>query len=363
MLYQTYSSEMQASILHPLNLRYAYARTRLGAGKFRNAASKYNENSVANNQQLIEELYSGLYIPEKYIEFTIFDPKERIVHAPRYRDKIVQHLINNILAPIFAKRFIPDSYACIVGKGNRRAVLQLQNYMRCAESQYGSEYYVIKADIKKFFYTIDRLKLKLILGKHIECNWTYALLCTVIDSSPGEIGLPLGNLTSQLFANVYLNQLDQFIKRTLQIKYYVRYADDLFCFVPTKSIATEHLAVISNFVTNHLNLALNPKKSGVIRPTNGLDGLGFKIFSDEIRLKYQTRANIHKRFKDTLGSKPSEKTQKELELSLNGWLNHAKLCSNWHYFEHLIDQLSQLEEPQFRINLNSKTLFELQACI
>jgi len=345
-------SELQQQILSRYNLHVAYKKTRTGQSKFKNAAVLYNENMVANNKELIKELYSGQYIPDKYIEFKVFDPKERVIHAPRYRDKIVQHLLNNVLSPYFNARFIPDSYACIVNRGNQKAVLQLQHYMYCAETNYGSEYYVIKADIKKFFYTIDRMILKLILGKHIQCTWTYALICTIIDSSPGDLGLPLGNLTSQLFANVYLNQLDQYIKRTLRIRYYVRYADDLFCFVENKDIAARHLKSIDNFVSTTLNLKLHEKKSTILKPTNGLDGLGFKIFSHEIRLKYKTRSKINDRLRN-IKIETNLNTIKEITLSINGWLNHAKLSSNWCYFEYLVERYPY-------ITLDSDFLFQLE---
>ena len=351
-LSELYVSSIQKDILNPENMRLAFDKTRIGKSKFKNAASKFNEDSVTNLELLVSELIDGEYTPLPYTKFTLFDPKERIVHAPRYKDKIVQHAINNVLAPIFAKLFIPDSYACVVGKGNSRAVKQLQHYLKLGSSEYGTGYYLVKADIQKFFYTIDRSILETILGQFIYCPWTYALLCRIIDSSPGELGLPLGNLTSQLFANLYLNQLDQYVKRTLQVKYYIRYADDIFCVLPTKLRATEVLNGISNFVSTKLNLKLHPLKSSVLKPVNGLDALGFKIFPNEIRLKHASKERIRQRLKHIECPVTIDDAVRQIEQSLNGWVNHAKISTNWAFIESLVEKYEY-------ISLDSKTRFHL----
>ena len=349
-LSEIYLSSLQEAILCKENIRLAFEKTRVGKSKFRNAASKFNEDSVVNLEKLIEELLCGDYTPQTYTKFTLFDPKERIVHAPRYRDKIVQHALNNVLAPEFAKLYIPDSYACVIGKGNSRAVKQLQNYLQRGFTEFGPNFYLVKADIQKFFYTIDRTILKQILGQFIPCTWTYALLCRIIDSSPGKLGLPLGNLTSQLFANVYLNQLDQYVKRTLRVKYYVRYADDLFCILPSKTIAKEVLIAVTEFVSSRLNLTIHPLKSTVLKPVNGLDALGFKLFPSEIRLKQASKERIRQRLKRLETAIIADFAVRQVEQSLNGWVEHAKLSTNWAFIESLVEKYPY-------VSLDSRTRF------
>lgn len=320
-------SNLKDQILHPENVLDAYRKTRLGDGKLKASAARFHQDQYFNLEQLLLELDTGSYVVSGYDCFKVHEPKERVIHAPKYRDKIVQHMLNNVLAPLFKQTYIDDSYACIEGRGNLRAVRRLQEQLRQASREYGPNPTLVKADVLKFFYTIDRLTLKSIIAKYILCPWTLALLFTVIDSSPGLLGLPLGNLTSQLFANILMNELDQFAKRTLGIRYYLRYADDVFVVAPDRWVGHEWLREIKWQTQQGLHLNMHPLKSGFKTYTHvqGLDGLGFKVRLNNIQLSGQSKAKV-KRYLNKIQKKEDIVFHcREIEQSVNGWLTHARI--------------------------------------
>lgn len=336
-LCRDFTMTMFYALTTELNLYLAYKKTLRGQGKFRTAAIEFSRHETRNLMRLLTEIREGRYCPGTYVNFVLYEPVERSIHAPRYRDKIVQHMVNNVIAPYFTKRFIPDSYACIVGKGNERAVLQIQKYMRRAKWQYGDDYYIVKVDISKFFRSIDRETLKVILARQLDCKKTMELLFKIIDSAPEDNGLPLGNLTSQVLANLYMNELDQYIKRNLKVRYYVRYADDLFLFVRDKKEARDTLTFISEYATKHLKLQVHPTKSTIIRPNNGLEALGFKVFTTHILLRYDTKIRIRRRIRHIPRSIAKGMSVLEIERSLNSWYAFAKTAKIHHFIRVLIN--------------------------
>lgn len=200
------------------NLLFAYKQTTKGERKFRKDAILFSVVEDVNLVNLWKELKTGRYRVGEYIRFKVYEPKERLVSAPRIRDKIVQFATHTVIKDVYANVFINDSYACLEDRGTHKAVDKVQKYMRIAEREWGGGW-IVKFDISKFFYTIDREILKQILRKKITCKKTLWLLDLIIDSSPeGDVGIPLGNVTSQDFANIYLNELDQFVKRYCDIK-------------------------------------------------------------------------------------------------------------------------------------------------
>ena len=262
----------------------AYAKTQKGPPRHKPDAILFSRDWACNLRQLISEIRAKTYQVSPYHEFMVFDPKQRVVIAPSYRDKIVQHMINNALREIYEPAFISGSYACIRGRGNQAAVLALQSMMRKARRNYGAGAYLAKADIEKFFYSIDRDILKQVVRKKITCPDALWLVDTVINSAPTAKGLPLGNLSSQLFANVYLNEIDQRMKRKYGIRHYLRYADDAFMVLPDKVSARQALNDFTH-EAQRLALAVGEKKAYVKPLRAGIDGLGFKVHATHIRLK------------------------------------------------------------------------------
>lgn len=233
--------------------------------------------------RLRRQLRDGSYRHGKYRSFKVYDPKQRDVAAAPFSDRIVHHAIVRVIEPLFERGFIYDSYACRRGKGTHKAVLRLQHFLRSATDKYG-EFYILRADIHKFFASLDHGILLKLLGRQIPDAKTLALCGQIIGSYavPAEglqmslklgggldlnnsaaKGQPIGNLTSQLFANIYLNHLDQFIKHTLQQRYYMRYMDDWLIIHPSKQRLQQIRRQIEAFAAAELGLSLHPKKTNV----------------------------------------------------------------------------------------------------
>lgn len=323
-------------IVSEANFYAAYRKTQTASPKFKAAAICFAANETENLERLRREVASGDYTPEDYEEFVVFEPKERVIYAPRYRDKIVQHAINEVLRDFYEPKFIFDSYACIRNKGNHKAVKQVQRYMRKASRHY-AEPWIIKADVQKFFYSINHDVVKGIIRKKINCTKTVALLDKIIDSSPNDVGLPLGNLTSQLLANVLMNEIDQHIKRRLGVRYYVRYADDLIMIVDGKANAGDVLAAIRAFGRDVIRLTFPDRKCFIrpLRPQQGLEALGYRITPARITLTSKAKSRIIKRlgaFDRLLHAfrlTPAEALQ-----SLNSWYSYAQLAECERFIAH-----------------------------
>lgn len=186
---------------------------------------KYNIDLESNIQNLIYEIKHNTYKLGKYKEFTVYEPKERIIKSLPYRDRIVhQWYVEEFIKPFFLKRFINDNYACIENKGTHKAIDRLQKMMIVCKRKYES-YYIVKCDIKKFFYNIDKNILYTILKNKINDKKLLNFSRILIFGDDGDVSIPIGNYTSQFFANIYLNELDHYVKEELQIKYYIRYMD------------------------------------------------------------------------------------------------------------------------------------------
>jgi len=193
----------------------------------------------------------------QYQSFYVSDPKKRLIFAAPFQDRIVHHAICNVIEPIFDRGFIFDSYACRRNKGTHKAVFRLKKFMR---SFGDNKFYLLKADIKKYFLNIDRDILFQLIKKKISDQDTLWLIRAVIDSLDGKKGIPIGNLTSQLFANIYLNELDQFVKHHLKVKYYCRYVDDFVLLHQGRSQLKKWRAEIKEFLENKLQLEIHPQK-------------------------------------------------------------------------------------------------------
>lgn len=216
------------------NLEYAYKQVIKGERKFKPDAVLFSMLSDLNLVNLWRDLKTGKYQVGKYIRFKVYEPKERWISAPTLRDKIVQFAVHYIIKDVYKGVFVSDSYSCIEGKGTHRAAHSVQRDLRIAEREY-KDPWIVSADVKKFFYSIDRSILKRLLRKKIMCRKTLWLLDLIIDSSPeGDVGIPLGNVTSQDLANIYMNEVDQYAQRFLGIRYYNRYADDIIAVVDGK---------------------------------------------------------------------------------------------------------------------------------
>jgi len=261
-----------------------------------------------NILSLHEDLINKTYKHGKYKEFKINDPKPRIIHKASVRDRLLHHAIYRVLYPFFDKKFIADSFSCRNNKGTHKALNRFKQFSRIVSKNNTKQCYILKCDIKKFFASIDQETLLYILEKHLRLSYDNQnilnLLSEVIFSfkpngPPGRAGLPLGNLTSQLFANVYLNELDQFVKHKLREKYYIRYADDFVIFSQDKKHLEDLIQQIQDFLQNNLKLTLHPDKIYIKTIYSGLDFLGWINFSDHRVMRIKTKKRIFKRIKSS----------------------------------------------------------------
>lgn len=309
--------------------------------KYKKEAVIFYKDLVYNLNKLSFDLMNGYYKPREYFEFKVYEPKERIIHAPHFIDKIVQVALNKVIRDIFLRYYIKDSYACIVGRGTHAAVDQVQRYMRLAQEEYGDDCYVIKLDISKFFYSIDRGLLKSIIFKIIKCDKTRDIIGSILDSMNmiSPLGLPLGNTTSQSFANIYMNRFDQFCKRILKIKYYIRYMDDSIAIVLSKKIAQDYLKQMDEFISKGLNLTLNPKKTKIFPLRQGINAYGCKIHITHRLLRNDSKKKIKrkvKKFHNLL--RRGLITVEKVESILNSWYGHAKQCNSFNFIQKLVNK-------------------------
>ena len=237
-------------------------------------------------EYLYEKLKTGTYIHGKYSAFKVYEPKERIIEKAPYIDRIVHRwIVDSFLNRYFVNQFIDTSYACIKNRGMHKASIDVQNTMKHCKRIW-QNYYILKMDIRKYFQNIDKDILMNILKRKVKEEKLVKLLEKIVYSNSGKKGLPIGNYTSQIFANIYLNEIDQYIKHELKVKYYFRYMDDSILFVKTKKEAIELLEKIKNYLKIKLELELNDKTQ-IFKSDQGVNFCGYKI--NEYRLKLRDR--------------------------------------------------------------------------
>jgi len=266
---------------------------------------------------LHEDLNSGKYKHGGYHAFNISDPKPRNIHKASIRDRLLHHAIYRILYPFFDKTFISDSYSCRVKKGTHKAINRFREFAYKVSKNNTRTCRILKCDIKKFFASIDRQVLLGILNSYISDKQIIWLLEEIIESfsvKPG-VGLPLGNLTSQLFVNIYMNEFDQFVKHKLKAKYYIRYADDFMILSQDKKWLLNIIPKIKDFLWGELYLQLHPDKISIRTIASGVDFLGWVNFSDHRVLRNTTKRRMIKKL---LLSQPHETLQSYLGLLTHG---------------------------------------------
>lgn len=260
--------------------------------------------------QLKHELETMTYEPQPLKHFVVRDPKTRLISASHFRDRVVHHAVCNIIDPIFDKTFISDSYANRRRKGTLAAVLKFDDYKRSISGNgkllskakdnnqiYG---YVLKADIRHYFDTVDHEILMNIISRKIKDQKVLWLVKKIIDNHDCEIpdkGMPIGNMTSQFFANVYLNELDYFVKHKLKAKRYIRYVDDFVILDGSKEKLEFYKSEINEFLKT-IKLQLHPQKTKIVPLHAGVKLLGFRVFYEYKLLKRSNTRRIPYRVQD-----------------------------------------------------------------
>jgi len=252
-------------------------------------------NLIDNINLLHTELVNQTYRHGGYKAFNISDPKPRHIHKAAVRDRLLHHAIYRVLYPFFDRTFISDSFSCRNDKGTHRALNRFRSFAFKVSRNHTRTCWVLKCDIKKFFANIDHGILKSILAEYIQDKNILWLLGQVIDSfSSGRVGvgLPLGNLTSQLLVNIYMNKFDQFVKYRLKAKYYIRYADDFVFLSADKNWSIDLLPSIESFLGEKLKLHLHPDKVFIKTLAAGVDFLGWIHFIDHRVLRTVTQRRM-----------------------------------------------------------------------
>lgn len=219
-------------------------------------------------------LMNGSYRPRPYNTFQIFEPKPRIISAPAFRDRVVQHAIYEVARPIFDRTFIDQSFACRVNKGTHAAA----DYVQQALRQVPRDSYILQLDIRRYYYTLDRTILRRLIERKIKDRRLVDVMMMFADNG-GERGVPIGNLLSQLFGLIYLNGLDHYIKRELKVRHYARYVDDFVLIGLTLAQANDYHQRIVGFLARELHLELS--HSSIHRVTRGLNFVGFRTWASK----------------------------------------------------------------------------------
>ena len=254
-----------------------------------------------NIYRMIYELRSGVKRSIQYSQFYITDPKPRNIHKTEVGERLIQRAIYRILMPLFDTTFIYDSYSCRVGKGTHKASTRLVEVARKQSSNYFYPCYSLKCDIKKFFHSVDHQILIKMLAERIDDDLLMNILEKIIksfESLPGK-GMPLGNLTSQLFANIYLDPLDKYIKHKLRVKYYLRYADDFVILGKDQYCVEKLVSEIEGFLQTKLKLRLRPDKISIRKLTQGIDFCGYVVLPHYTVLRTNTKRRMLKRVNAT----------------------------------------------------------------
>jgi retron-type reverse transcriptase len=316
------------------NIYDAFLKARKGK-RYRNDvlmfSSRLEENLIDIQNNLIWKTYS----PLPFREFYVHDPKKRLIQAPAFRDRVVHHALCNVIEPLFERKFIYDSYACRRGKGTHAAVARLQRFMRKLRRNHGN-FYILKADISQYFPSINHSILMNIIQRTIRCKDTLWLIETIIFQT--DQGLPIGALTSQLFANVYLNELDHFIKDQLGVKYYLRYMDDFVIAHPDKKYLKRLLCDIQDFLITRLALKLNPK-TRICPYAQGVDFAGYRTWPTHILPRKRNVKRAKRMFK---------KLMKDYALGIIGlgyikprlmsFLGYMKHCDGYTTLHHILSE-------------------------
>ena len=297
---------------------------------------RFEVDFESNIISIMDSLCNGSYNLGKYREFTIYEPKERIIRCLPYRDRIVQQwYIYEFIKPYIIPRLISSTCACIDNRGTHYAVKLVQRYMRIMKRKYNN-YYILKLDIKKYFYNIDKDILYDIMKGYISDRKLLWLTKIFIYDGSSKLGIPIGNYTSQYFANIYLSVIDRYIKEELGIRYYVRYMDDMVILLKDKEECMDVFSKIRNELESKLCLELN-KKSRYYPNNTGIMFCGYKIYETHILVKKDSKYKMKKKIRKwKMDDKIDSKAKK---MCFNSWLSHVGHANSYNLVNSIINSL------------------------
>lgn len=346
------------------NMQYALEDASKGR-RYHEDALAYRLDSGAKLGEIRNEIYGGSYTIDKYHIFYVYEPKKRMIMSIAFKHRIVQWAIYRIVNPLLISGYIEDSYGCIPGRGSLMAMQRLQGWMKSVNKT-DEQWFYLKLDISKYFYRVSHRVLKRILAKKIKDKRLLRLLYSIIDcehtpfglprgKSPDEVpleerlfdvGMPIGNLMSQVFANLYLNELDQYCKRDLQIHYYIRYMDDVVILGNSKEQLHEWKSMIKTFLADELELDLNDKTC--IRPIAcGVEFVGYRIWPWKVVLRKSTTLRIKRALRGVQEKyRRGELTLSECYDTLEAYLGMMNHCDDEALIESILDNFVLTHEEK-----------------
>jgi RNA-directed DNA polymerase len=298
----------------------AYNKARKGK-RYKQEILAFGYNLESNLLQLQSELKNKTYKHGAYRKFIVHDAKKREIKAATFKDRVVHKALHDVLEPFFDKSFINDSYACRKGKGVYKAISRLERFLNNPYNKY-----CLQCDISRYFKSVDHEKLFSLISRKIKDEDVLWLVKEIISSYSEENsyrkGIPIGNLTSQLFANLYLNELDNIVKHQLHERYYVRYMDDFLFLGGSKKELKKTLRATKGFLKDSLKLELHPSKILVFPINKGIDFLGYRVFKDYRLLRKSTVKRFLRREK-------KKGIKHDLEKSWTSFIAYMKHGSSW----------------------------------
>lgn len=333
-------------------------------------AIKFDFEREKNLYELYEEILNGTYEIGRSICFIVTEPKLREVWAGSFRDRIVHHLIYNAIYDRFVSKFIYDTYSCIPGRGTLKGAKRAEKFARNITQNYSKDAYFIKMDIKNYFVSIDKQILCNQVLELVDEEWLVELIKKVIFHNPKENvaiksakwlsemlpsykslfntddkkGLPIGNLTSQFFSNVYLNPLDQFAKHNIKCKYYLRYVDDILIIDKDPGFLNYAYSEINKFLINNLELELNHKKKNINLVKKGFDFVGHVIRPNRTYIRKRTANKCVKTIKDWHNNpdKYSEEELKKFRNKINSYYGMLRHVNGYNFRKNISQSTTTL---------------------
>jgi retron-type reverse transcriptase len=300
--------------------------------RYRRESLKFKKDLEENLIILQNDLIYKSYKPEEYRQFYVYEPKARLISAPSFRDRVVHHALCQVIEPLFENRFVNETFACRRGRGTNAAMRHAEACSRAAKRKWGG-YYILKCDISKFFPSVDQDTLKDIVRRTIRDKNVMDLADVIIRSYESPIqdgkGIPIGALTSQLFANAYLDPLDHFIKEQCREKFYARYMDDFLVLHDEKARLHQLMCQIDEFVHDQLKLNLNPR-TGIFPGKHGIDFCGYRIWPTHIKPRKSTVKRAKRRLRKMARDyKTNAGVLNHARASIQIFLGYIKHCNGW----------------------------------
>jgi retron-type reverse transcriptase len=357
------------------NLLSAYQAARK-CKRYKSNIVNYGFFLESNLFKLQRELILETYLPSSYVCFTVSDPKLRKVAAPAFRDRVLQHSLVSRIEPLFESKFIYDSFACRKNKGTHFGLSRIKKFLQAARSIYGkdAQIYCLRMDIQKYFASISWDVLLTLVNKTVPCDKTKRLIekfitkhkCFNIKGRPIEApedvvnpdlrrGVPIGNLTSQLFANIYLNELDHFAKETLHIRWYARYMDDFLVIDSDKEYLKQTKEDFKSFLECHLHLSLHPKKVIIQNVKSGIPFVGYLIFYDHVLVRGKTLLRMRQKLKLRRNENLKNGEEHKLEATYSSIRGHLKRANAYGLEKNLFERNITTEKTIIKSKEKIKT--------